>query len=238
MDSLKKSYEELLARMDDAESNIPGIADNKEKIALLEEKVAKLNNDVATLKGLAQVQDTALRICQDKIVDLTARSMANNIIITGLEGDSNEEKDCKVKVLTFIRQKLKLELKDEEVEVAHRAGRIVIAKPRPMIVRCAFSLRDRIFNYTHNLKGVTNGSGDFYYVRSQLPEPLLSQKIDREEKLRSIQKANKQLPEEEKDRRIPAFIKNKNFVCQQNPTETAHSSAYCTGNVQLHRRRA
>ena len=49
--------------------------------------------------------------------------MANNVIITSIEGDCKEE-NCKEKVLSFMKNQLKMEVKEEEVEVAHRLGQI------------------------------------------------------------------------------------------------------------------
>ena len=92
-----------------------------------------------------------------KVVDLTARSMANNIVISGITGDSEKKEDCKSKVVQFMRTQLKIDdLLDQEVEVAHHAKGKLGPKPRQMIVRCHFKLRDRLFYYTKHLKRITN----------------------------------------------------------------------------------
>ena len=201
---LEDQYEELSARMDDAEGSLAVMTGNSDRIDALEKSVLKLTDDMATLKGFAQVQDTALRECKTKITDLTMRSMAKNIVIHGITGDNTEEK-----VLSFFREKMSMEVKDEEVEVAHRIGGPPRnEKPRMMVVRCETSLRERIFNFTKNLKGKTNNLGDSYSVKSQLPEPLSSERNEREEKMRHIRKANSLIPEEEKHRRVMVNIKN------------------------------
>ena len=48
--------------MDDAESSLP--KENARKIGLLENQIEKLSNDVVTLKGFVQVQDSNLQDCK------------------------------------------------------------------------------------------------------------------------------------------------------------------------------
>ena len=99
------------------------------------------------------MQDTTLKECKNKIVDLTARSMSNNVTISGLTGDNAEEKECEKKVLNFLRNEVSMEVEDSEIIVAHRIGGPPKGeKPRLMVVRCKPSLRNRIFKYTRNLK--------------------------------------------------------------------------------------
>ena len=187
---LNSKFEELESRLGETESTITAIPTRATKIQSLEDKVAKLNDDIATLKGITQVQDMMIQEHKAKIVDHTARSMANNVTISGLTGDSLEEKNCKEKVMQFLRNSMKMKVEDHEVVVAHRLGVTLGVKPRLMVVRCMFALRERIFKFTQNLKNVTS-NGDYYYVKPQLPEPLLSEKNEREEKVRAIKKANK-----------------------------------------------
>ena len=209
LSQLQDQYEEMSARLDDAEGTLAVVDQHKDKIDSLEANVEKIMDEVAALKGFSQVQDASLKECKSKIIDLTARSMANNVVIYGLMEDRSDEKDCRTRVLEFLRSKVNMEVQDTEIEVAHRlGGPTKNDKPRPIVVRCAYSLRSRIFNYTRNLKDVTNSQGDYYSIKSQLPEPLLSEKNDREERLRQIRKANDLIPDEEKHRRVPVHIKS------------------------------
>ena len=216
---LEDAYEEYSALVDDLEGRIPTYTELNDRIAALEKNNSALSDELAVLKGLAQVHDKQITSTKDKVVDLTARSMANNITISGILGDSKEE-NCKQKVMDFFRDTVKVpDLQQNDVEVAHRMGKLLdtATKPRLMVVRCKFELRERIFSYTKNLKDVTNASGDGFYVKPQLPEPLLTQKRERDERFRSIQKANYLIPEEEKHRRVPVQIKNKTLFINKVP---------------------
>ena len=84
-------------------------------------------------------------------------------------------------------------------------------------MRCSQALRDTVFKFTSNLKGITNTEGEFYYVSQQLPELLSSQKREKEERLRTIRKANKLIPEDEKERRVDVKIQNNTLYINKVP---------------------
>ena len=119
------------------------------------------------------------------------------------------KEESKTVALNFLRIKMNMTLDDEEVEVAHRLGSKVSTKPRPMVIRCKPSLRDRIFNYTKNLKDLKNDQDDYFSVKPQLPEPLQTERKEREERIKEVKKANAQIPDEEAEKRIKIEVKNK-----------------------------
>ena len=225
--TLQKTQQELQARVDNLESHLPSSTDLLERLYRLECSQATLKDDMAIVKGTLQVQDKIMKSNQDKVIDLTARSMANNVIITGIpesstvHGQDTQEvvpkENCKEKVLMFMRGKMKMEVTNDKVEVAHRTGKPMLNKPRQIVVRCKQSLRDRIFKFTVNLKDELNEKGEPYYVRSQLPEPLATLKREREEWFRSIKKSNAQIPDSEKHRRVPVHIKNNTLFIKNVP---------------------
>ena len=186
------------------------------KLDALETENEKLREETVLLRGITQVQDKKISQHYEKIVDLTARSMANNVIITSLEGDVKNEQ-CKKNVLEFLREKVKMDVLDDEVEVAHRLGIKEEGKIRDMIVRCHFKLRDRIFGYTKNLKGLTNTQRQPYYVRSQLPEPRATQKKEREFKIKEVKKQNAEIPENEKEKRVEIKVKGQMLYLNKVP---------------------
>ena len=87
----------------------------------LESKNAALSDEVEILKGLLQVQDQKVARHESKIIDLTARSMSNNILISGITNDVKDE-DCVTKVKTLFKDIMKMPVDDDEIEVAHRLG--------------------------------------------------------------------------------------------------------------------
>ena len=144
------------------------------------------------------LQDKTIATTKQKVIDLTARSMSRNVIITGLLGDKDEhldknadsgqKEDCKQEVLSFLHEKVMMEVEDAEIEVAHRMGKMIRNKSRPMVVRCAQSLRDRIFNFTSNLKDKQNEQGD-----SMLESNFLNPWLLKKEKGRTNSMPSKKL---------------------------------------------
>ena len=65
-----------------------------------------LSDDITTLKGIVQVQDTMIKKCKEKMVNLMMLSMANNIVITDRPGDSEGHMDYKAKVVDFMKDKM------------------------------------------------------------------------------------------------------------------------------------
>ena len=131
------------------------------------------------------------------IVQLTKRSMANNIVVSGIEGDDAKE-NCHKKVLEFFNATMDMETQRAEILVAHRLGKKEPGKIQPMVVRCAHDLRSRVFKHTLKLKDKTNSIGVKYYVDVQLPEPLATQYKENRQQLAAIRKLNDTLDEAKK----------------------------------------
>ena len=152
-DKITDEHQGLGPRLIDVESNIGEL---RMRMDNLEEVNAQLKYELTVIKGLLQVTDNRVINIDKKVVDLTARSMSNNIVISGITGDQEgeDEKSCKQKVLDLLKTQMRMELDNTEVIVAHRSRGRRTVKPRLMIVRCTHSLRQRIFQFTKNLKGV------------------------------------------------------------------------------------
>ena len=94
--------EGIFPRLHECEQNIDG---HMEHIEVLKEGNRKLREDVDFLKGLAQVQDGKISHLQSNGVESRSRSMANNLVINGLCGDSEEE-NCQEKSVQFLKNKV------------------------------------------------------------------------------------------------------------------------------------
>ena len=219
IETVESLSQQLTACIDDLEQNMVTGNELQGRLVMLEEASAQMQDDMALLKGLIQVQDKQITQNKSKIVDLTARSMSNNITIHGIK-QSKDDEDCKQLVLNFLHNQMKMEIEDEEVETAHRIGPKPkqASKSRLMVMRCQTALQQRIFKFTKNLKGIKNEDDEHYYINQQLPEPLLTEKREREEKLREVRDAN--LKETDKTKQVLAEIKNKTLYLNHVPKKT------------------
>ena len=134
-------------------------------------------------------QTAEIGVLKNKVEDLTARSMKQNVVISGLKEDS--EKELEESVSQFFRDKLSVQ---PNIDVAHRLGdkRDGAVNPRPVVVKCS-SMRDKhaIMVNTKKLKDVKNDLGKPYFVSDQLPEGI----SERKRRYFTLMKENAQKPQ-------------------------------------------
>ena len=117
--SLTDEEDGVFPRLRECESDIDDFCTRIEK---LEEKNQMLKDDTKLLKGIVQVQQNQIEELAHVVSDNKSRSMKNNITIDGLLPDTDDAVDCKKQVLDFMREKLEMEIADQEVIKAHRLG--------------------------------------------------------------------------------------------------------------------
>ena len=161
--------------------------------------VAELKYENKILKGLVQKQSKQIDSLNSKVIQLTARSMENNLIVTGIIGDTKKE-NCKQKVIEFIKNKVEVDVCDTEVLVAHRKGKEAEGLDRPMLVRCTIPLRDRLLHNSKNLKDKVNENGDKYFINRQLPETMVEEQQAMRQAIRDQKLLDQNLPTSEKSK--------------------------------------
>ena len=177
--------EGVFPRLRDCEA---AIDDYRDRIEQLEETNELLKNDVVLLKGVIQVQERRWDTLNDAVTAIKARSMGNNIVISGLEGDQDNE-NCEQKVCNFMKKEMQMEMENTEVQVAHRLGPKT-GRTRQMVVRCSNKLRSKIFTHTKNLKGKKNQQNQSFFVDPQLPEEYAAERRQINYKIAKIRQYN------------------------------------------------
>ena len=167
------------------------VDDYKERIEELEETNELIKIDVGLLKGVVQTQERHIASLQEQMTDMKARSMSNNITITGIEEHPDE--DCKSLAKHFLTEKRSLEVQTEDIQVAHRIG-MKDAKDRQMVVKLSSKIRGKVFSYTKNLKGKKNSQNNSYYVDPQLPEQQTAERRENNFHIRNLKRVNQDLP--------------------------------------------
>ena len=132
------------------------------KVTLNEKRFKKLENicgsAVKHSKRLSQVetvmksQEDRIRLLEYKSIDLEARSRRNNVLFYGLSESRNE--DCKLIILDKLRQELDIAISESDISRAHRLGRYVMSKKRPVIVAFqSYAVAESIIKQAYRLKG-------------------------------------------------------------------------------------
>lgn len=132
-------------------------------------KVNVLTNVVIRLEEKLDMQS-------EKIMQMQARSMRKNVIISGLEDDKKPQVETQYslrqKVDSFMLDKLKLS-EPIELKACHRFGQIDGSGTRPVVIKVK-DIDDKyaILAKGPNLKDLVNANGKKYFVSEQLPDKL------------------------------------------------------------------
>ncbi|XP_053398799.1 uncharacterized protein LOC123556557 [Mercenaria mercenaria] len=110
----------------------------------------------------------------DKLNDLEARSMRENLMFYGLKEDSEE--DCSEKVKVFCQDNLEIDASNMTFDRAHRIGNNTAKKPRPIVVK---------FHYYSEREKVRKAGFD---KREQLKERKVGVGIQQPKQVRDARK--------------------------------------------------
>lgn len=138
----------------------------KEEIKGLKEKVEVLSNVIIRMEG--QLQDA-----NDKILNMQARSMRKNLIVSGIEEPKHETSEQLLNAVErFIAEKLQVQ-QNVPLKVVHRLNYVDGSEYRPVIIKLAdINHKQLLLSKGPNLKGLKNDKDRYYYLNEQLPDQL------------------------------------------------------------------
>lgn len=170
-----------------------------------------LREELEVVKGILHKQAKQISTLQSRQVQQTARSMAENITISGIIGDSEQAdaSDAKLLAKAFLAEELEIE--DEEqngILVAHWLGQYTKDKHRSIIIKVKPNLKTKILDNTHKLATKKNPQDRPYSVNVQLPEMLAEQKRE----IRQIIKEKKDSERDLDDTRKSKILVRNNKV--------------------------
>ena len=128
---------------------------------------------------------------------------------------------------------MSLEVDTDQIIVVHRMGSIKTAKPRPIVVRCKYPLWENILNNRKVLKDIKNDLGDYYKVTQQLPEPILTQVMERHAKIAEVRRLNDTM---DKGKKVKIEVINRTLFLNGKPQKKHVTPPTATEmfNIPLH----
>lgn len=141
------------------------------KTLVMTKEYKAVKQDLAVIRGLVHRQHLQINNLDDKVVDLTARSMANNIVISGIMEERNE--NCFQLVVNFLKTELAVDMAENskwKIKVAHRIGPKRNGGERPIVAKISDALKQVIIPKLELLVGRLNPAGRNYYLNIQQPE--------------------------------------------------------------------
>ena len=113
--------------------------------------VLKHSKRLSKVESVVKSQEDRIRLLEYKSIDLEARSRRNNILFYGLSESRNE--DCKGIIIDKLRQELDIAISEADISRAHRLGRYVASKKRPVIVAFqSYVVTESIIKQAYRLK--------------------------------------------------------------------------------------
>lgn len=160
------------------------------KLLFMSKEYKAVKQDLAVVKGVLQKQSRQIDNMDNKIVDLTARSMSMNLIMSGLLESRSES--CKLVAKDFLKAEMDIDLDTNpecKIKVAHRIGvfKTGTTKPRAMVVKVNSTLKQEIMSNLDRLDGRANANGDSFYINVQQPEARVEAKRNARALLRKYQ---------------------------------------------------
>lgn len=173
---------------------------SENRVDVLTKEMVELRTELDITRGIVHKQSKQITALKAKQVDLIARSMADNVTISGIQQDKPDV-DSKTLVLNFLEEELEIELdSDEEISAAHRIGAPTKNSQRPIVFRCPTTLKKKIFQNTTKL------AGKAFSVNQQVPDSLAEQKREIRQKIKQVQR----LEQNKEDHQKSAFLVRNN----------------------------
>ena len=201
---LKVSKRELAEQINGMDYDLEEVQDQM----ITQKKESAIQHDqVELLTGIVSRQGEQIQDLHNRVIQLESKDKRSELIIFGLQEDKKEEQTCKEIVVTFLKEKLKIE--QEQVPTIVHAYWKGKGKNRPAVIRLAnVQEKKLIFSHVSNLKEVVNQNQRPYRILDHLPEKLAEEQT----RQRQIVARNKQNPANKQEMEIK---KGKLFIGKQ-----------------------
>lgn len=178
------------------------------RLDTLETSVTRLTKMLDENKQVAQqlslMQGMLQRISQQgsttsaKINDLTKRGMEQNLLLYGIEEVEGRRENYRESVLNFLSNNLEIEIKPEEIWKAHRLGLRRDGYVRPMVVKLAYHIKERVMENLSKLKGkVDPVMKKPLFISEQVPEAITEAKKQLSARHKKLTEKNDALPRDQ-----------------------------------------
>ena len=156
------------------------------KIEALEGDLFDLKEENKTLKEIIDKLEKEKEVERENIVSAKVRSVENdqfarryNIVVFGIAESRNDTAETKIKEI--IKEKLKINLKPDAIEICHRLGEKTLNKIRPVIVQACWSWNGKIVakdlkgkiksvRYDSNRQSLLHAPSDQESMTEEVPE--------------------------------------------------------------------
>lgn len=199
---LKVKLDQLQEKMSSTNTKMQELESANKALTQLLQDSQRLAHDLTIMQGIMQKHNQQLGESENKMLDLTRRGMEQNLLIHGVE-DPEDEIDgesvtakCKRAVADFLYNNLDLVIAKEDIWKAHRVGRFIENKARPMVVKLAYHAKESVMENLGQLKGKKNKYEQVLFISEQIPEGISEIKKQVNSRVSSLKAENESKPKE------------------------------------------
>lgn len=183
--------------------------DSDTRVDALIKENASLKDELELVKGLLYKQSKQISALQGKQINQVARSMSDNIVINGIEGDhlDADAMEARALAISFMEEQLEFVPQEQDILVAHWMGQYIKDKNRAIVIKVHPNLKKQILDNTTKLAKKKNEHGKPFSVNVQLPEMLAEQKREIRQIIKEKKEAEKHLDDASKSK---ILVRNNN----------------------------
>lgn len=209
----------LLVRVDklekenlEKEARIKHMEETQKRLSEMITENKRLSKDLVMAQGLIQKYSQKINTMESKITDLTRRGMEQNVVIHGIEEVGYPGKEnCVETVMGFLQEKLLIrEVDKKDLWKVYRMGKPNKDRARPMFVKLAYVLKDKVMENVSNLKDQKNKHSQAYFVSEQIPEGIVETRKQLAQRAKMLK--DKEMDKPETQRREVKILGDK-IVC-------------------------
>ena len=171
IDKVDCNWEEIMVKIRESslwtelETNLNGM---QEELNEVRSENNRLTRRLVQTEGRLTRTEKRLEEANEKILDLTSRSMRDNLIIKNVDESTGE--DLEVKVMDLFREKLKIrdgDLEYVQIERIHRVGKPTAGRNRNIVAKLSSKGKSKVMAHLKNLP-----RGDTIKIHEQFPQEI------------------------------------------------------------------
>lgn len=167
--------------------------------SMMEENI-QLRDELDVLKGVVHKLSNQITSSNQKVNQLVAKSMEDNLVFTGILEDVPKANPRK-QLQEFFRNIMNLyDIRDADIFSVYRMGQSAKGKHRPIVAHCSPELRRYIMNHASILKSRKNDRDGKYYINPQLPEAISEHRREMRQIIKDQRTKEQDLPQDTKSK--------------------------------------
>lgn len=206
---LKTQIAQLQKEQIEMENKLRSLEKSNARLTQMLGCIRKVSKDISVMQGILQKYSQKHQSAEHKLMDLTKRSMEQNLVLHAIEdpqdiaADEPQNSICKRAVINFCKDLLQVDLSESEIWKAHRMGPHHTDRVRPLVIKVTYRAKELIMENMSKLKNKKNSKNQSYFISEQIPEGIAETKKQTANRLKHLRNENdKKTSDKKQDIRV------------------------------------